>query len=53
MFASMRACASGLIAGILWTRISPAAPFASGAAVAALALIGLAFVPRMAIAEEG
>jgi MFS family permease len=43
---------ASLIAGILWTRISPAAPFAFGAVLAALALIGLAIVPRMAIAEE-
>jgi MFS family permease len=36
---------ASLLAGILWQRISPAAPFAFGAALAALALIGLWFVP--------
>jgi MFS family permease len=37
---------ASVIAGILWTRVSPAAPFAFGAAVTILALIGLLFVPR-------
>lgn len=36
---------ASLAAGILWQRISPAAPFGFGAALAVLALIGLAFVP--------
>jgi len=44
---------ASLIAGVLWARISPAAPFAFGAALATLALIGLAFVPRMAPSENG
>jgi MFS family permease len=43
---------ASLIAGILWTRISPAAPFAFGAILAALALVGLAFVPRLATNED-
>ncbi len=42
---------ASLIAGVLWARVSPAAPFALGAALATLALIGLAFVPRMATRE--
>jgi MFS family permease len=37
---------ASLIAGALWQRVSPSAPFAFGAVLAALALIGLAFVPR-------
>jgi hypothetical protein len=41
-----------LIVGILWTRAARPASFAFGAVLAALALIGLACVPRMAIAEE-
>ena len=36
---------ASLVAGLLWQRISPAAPFAFGAALAGLALIGLWFVP--------
>ena len=36
---------ASLAAGILWHRISPAAPFAFGAALAGLALLGLWFVP--------
>ena len=44
---------ASLIAGVLWARISPAAPFAFGAALATLALFGLAFVPRMAPSENG
>ncbi|MCX6543452.1 MAG: MFS transporter [Acidobacteria bacterium] len=36
---------ASLIAGLLWQRISPAAPFAFGAALAGLALVGLSFVP--------
>jgi MFS family permease len=36
---------ASLVAGILWHRISPAAPFAFGAALAGLALLGLWFVP--------
>jgi MFS family permease len=38
---------ASLIAGVLWARVSSAAPFAFGAAVALLALIGLGFVPRV------
>jgi MFS family permease len=37
---------ASLIAGTLWQRISPPAPFAFGAILAAFALIGLWFVPR-------
>jgi len=36
---------ASVIAGLLWHRISPAAPFAFGAALAGLALIGLWLVP--------
>jgi MFS family permease len=36
---------ASLVAGVLWHRISPAAPFAFGAALAGLALFGLWFVP--------
>ena len=36
---------ASLIAGVLWHRVSPAAPFAFGAFLAALALIGLVLVP--------
>jgi MFS family permease len=35
---------ASLIAGLLWNRISPAAPFAFGAALAGLALLGLSMV---------
>jgi MFS family permease len=38
---------ASLVAGMLWHRISPAAPFAFGAALAGLALLGLFFVPSM------
>lgn len=38
---------ASLLAGILWTRISPAAPFAFGALMAFLAFIGLHFVPGL------
>jgi MFS family permease len=38
---------ASVIAGVLWTRVSPAAPFAFGAAIAVVAMIGLAFVPRL------
>lgn len=37
---------ASLIAGALWTRVSPAAPFLFGAGAAAAALLGLALVPR-------
>jgi len=43
---------SSLIAGILYQRVSPAAPFALGAALAALALMGLLFVPAANRQEE-
>jgi MFS family permease len=36
---------ASLLAGMLWARVSPAAPFAFGAALAVLALIALYFVP--------
>jgi MFS family permease len=35
---------ASVIAGVLWTRISPAAPFAFGAALAAAAAVGLTLV---------
>jgi MFS family permease len=37
---------ASLIAGVLWNRISPAAPFAFGAVLAAVAFVGLQMVPR-------
>ena len=37
---------ASFIAGMLWQRVSPAAPFAFGAALSAAALIGLAMVPK-------
>lgn len=37
---------ASLIAGALWTRLSPAAPFAWGAVLAGLAFLGLRLVPR-------
>jgi MFS family permease len=39
---------ASLIAGALWTRVGPAAPFAFGAAMAALAVVALHFVPESA-----
>lgn len=36
---------ASVIAGALWTRVGPAAPFAFGAAVAGLAIVALYFVP--------
>ncbi|MCX6538358.1 MAG: MFS transporter [Acidobacteria bacterium] len=44
---------ASLIAGILWHRISPAAPFAFGAALAGLALLGLWFVPPASAIRHG
>lgn len=38
---------ASLVAGFLWHRVSPAAPFAFGAGVAALALVGLAVLPSL------
>lgn len=43
---------ASLIAGALWTRVSPAAPFAFGAALALLSLFALQFVPRFAPSKE-
>ena len=37
---------ASVIAGALWTRVSPAAPFALGATLALMALIALKFVPQ-------
>jgi MFS family permease len=42
---------ASLIAGVLWERVSPAAPFAFGAAMALLAFIGLRFVPDLRAAH--
>jgi MFS family permease len=39
---------ASFIAGVLWTRVSPAAPFAFGATLALVALIALYFVPKIA-----
>ncbi|HEX2863245.1 MAG TPA: MFS transporter [Deinococcales bacterium] len=38
---------ASLLAGVLWTRVSPAAPFAFGALIAALAIAGLGLVGRL------
>ncbi len=43
---------ASLIAGVLWTRVSPAAPFAFGAALAVIALITLQFVPSFTGRKE-
>lgn len=43
---------ASLIAGALWDRVSPAAPFAFGAGVAAIALIALWFVPEFPAREN-
>jgi len=37
---------ASLIAGALWTKVSPAAPFAFGAVLAGVAFVGLRLVPR-------
>lgn len=42
----LAALPASVIAGLLWTRISPAAPFAFGAVLAAVAFVGLQLVPR-------
>ena len=44
---------ASLLAGILWRRISPAAPFAFGAALSGLALVALWFVPPSPIRLAG
>ena len=49
----LMALPASLIAGVLWTRISPAAPFAFGAAMAFVALVGLHFVPVLTATHEG
>lgn len=41
----LMALPASLLAGVLWSSISPAAPFAFGAAMAALAIVALRFVP--------
>lgn len=38
---------ASLLAGVLWSRVSPSAPFAFGAVLAVLALIALYFVPTL------
>ena len=43
---------ASLIAGALWMRVTPAAPFAFGAALALIALIALQFVPQFAPTKE-
>ena len=43
---------ASVIAGALWSRVSPAAPFAFGAAMALLAFVGLRFV-RFSSLERG
>jgi len=46
------ALATSLIAGMLWTRVSPAAPFAFGVAMAFLAFVALHFVPELKMASN-
>jgi len=43
---------ASLIAGMLWSTISPAAPFAFGAALAGLSFLGLWLLPQGHLAEE-
>ena len=43
---------ASVIAGVLWTRISPAAPFAFGAALAAAAVVGLTLVPQVELGDS-
>lgn len=43
---------ASLIAGALWVRVTPAAPFAFGAALALIALIALQFVPKFSSTKE-
>jgi MFS family permease len=43
---------ASVIAGVLWTRISPAAPFAFGAALAAVAVVGLTLVPQVELGDS-
>ena len=43
---------ASVIAGVLWTRISPAAPFAFGAALAAAAVVGLKLVPQVEVGDS-
>lgn len=43
---------ASIIAGILWTRISPAAPFAFGGILALVAFIALYFVPETVANKE-
>jgi MFS family permease len=42
---------ASLVAGVLWQRLSPAAPFAFGAALALAAFIGLQLVPDAKAAQ--
>lgn len=44
---------ASVLAGMLWTRASPAAPFAFGAAMAFLAFLGLRMVPDLTAARKG
>ncbi len=43
---------ASVVAGVLWDHISPAAPFAFGAALAAAAAVGLKLVPHVALGES-
>jgi MFS family permease len=43
---------ASVIAGVLWTRISPAAPFAFGAALATAAVLGLTLVPQVVVGDR-
>jgi MFS family permease len=43
---------ASLIAGTLWNRISPAAPFAFGAVLAAVAFLGLQIIPHQRHRED-
>jgi MFS family permease len=48
----LMALPASLIAGALWNRISPAAPFAFGAALAVMAFVGLRVVPEKREEEQ-
>ncbi len=48
----LMALPASLIAGILWHRVSPAAPFTFGALMAGLAFLGLQMIPRDSVQQR-
>jgi MFS family permease len=48
----LAALPASLLAGWLWTRISPAAPFALGGILALVALAGLHWVPKISVGQK-